>query len=290
MVDRVSMSRCFPTREENPEAVATAERDMSEWFLAQSGAPGIEVHSDSDATWIVHQGAVWANCVVNVRFDQRTAHARLDHILRRYRATKRGVGFWISPLATPAELPRLLRDRGLRCRKHFPVMFSDFSASPPTAAAPKEITFSVIDDHSIFDMHSHPYFGAIRTALRRFELGRLIYLSRKRPRRVWELVAWRDGIPVSACTLFRHGSIVGFHDVGTLLSFRRRGIATALMHQACCFAREQGCTAAVLLASGVGYGMYQRAGFRDVGSIGYWYRTFRPDKTMKRSRSGVRPA
>src|SRR5688572_291576 len=103
---------------------------MSEWFLAQSGAPGIEVHADSDATWIVHQGVVWANCVVNVRFGQGNAKRRLDDILRRYRATKRGVGFWISPIATPTELPRLLKGRGLRCRKHFPVMFSDFSASP----------------------------------------------------------------------------------------------------------------------------------------------------------------
>jgi hypothetical protein len=31
-------------------------------------------------------GVVWANCVVNVRFD-RTANARLDRILRHYRHT-----------------------------------------------------------------------------------------------------------------------------------------------------------------------------------------------------------
>jgi GNAT superfamily N-acetyltransferase len=292
MMDYTIRNRCCTAREiqDHPKAVLAAEREMAQWFVAQTGARGVEVHADPDATWIVAQGMVWANRVLNVRLNDGTAETRLDRILRRYRATKRGVGFWISPFARPADLSRFLPVHGLRCRKHFPVMFCELKRLPATDRSRDEISISVIEDHSIFKKHAHPYFGDISTRLRQFELGRLAYLSQQRPRRVWELVAWRDGIPVSACTIFRDGSVVGFHDVATLRRFRGQGIATFLMHQACRFAREQGCKNAVLLASGQGYGMYQRAGFRDVGSISYWYRTFQPDKTMKRSRSVVSSA
>ena len=259
----------------DPEAVLAAEREMAAWIGAHNGVPGVEVHADSDATWMVHPGVAWANCVVNVRFDEGTAGARLDRILRRYHAAKRGVGFWISPFATPAELTRHLGARGLRCRKHFPAMFCDLNALPRTVKPMGDLTISVIDDHSIFTKHPHPYFGNIRTKLRRFELARLAYLNQQRPRRVWDFVAWRNGQPIGACTMFMHGALVGFHDVGTLRSFRRQGIATSLMRHACHFARERGCEAAVLLASGEGYEMYQRAGFRHAGPISYWYRTFR---------------
>jgi GNAT superfamily N-acetyltransferase len=154
-------------------------------------------------------------------------------------------------------------------------MVRELTALPAAKSSTDGLTISVVNEHSIFETHPHPYFGNIRTALRRFELDRLIYLNQKRPRRVWDLVAWRDGTPVSGCTLFKHGSVVGFHDVGTLRPFRGQGIATALMQHACSFAHEQECKSAVLIASGDGYGMYQRAGFRDAGPISYWYRSFR---------------
>ena len=65
---------------------------------------------------------------------------------------------------------------------------------------------------------------------------------------------------------------------------RNKGIGSAMLAHAVRFARERpsenGATQAVLLASGMGYGMYQRAGFREVCKIAYWYRAF-PDTSLK---------
>ena len=41
------------------------------------------------------------------------------------------------------------------------------------------------------------------------------------------------------------------------------------------FARDRGQKQAVLLASGMGYDMYRRAGFREVCKIAYWYRSLK---------------
>ena len=134
----------------------------------------------------------------------------------------------------------------------------------------------MLEDHSIFARCPHPYLGPIRTPIRRFELAPLARLSALRPKRVWDLVALRDGKPVGACTLFfdRKIEIVGFHDVGVLPGVRRQGIGTALMRRACEFARQQGAIGAVLIASSDGYGVYERAGFSECGRVGYWYRQY----------------
>ena len=72
--------------------------------------------------------------------------------------------------------------------------------------------------------------------------------------------------------MFVNDSVAGFYDVGVLEKERGRGIGSAMLAHALRFARERGATQAVLLASGMGSGMYRRAGFREVCKIAYWYR------------------
>jgi aminoglycoside phosphotransferase len=63
-----------PSREmREPEALLAAEREMASWIAAQKGAPDVEVHTDSDAAWMVHPGSAWANCVAHVRVSEATA-------------------------------------------------------------------------------------------------------------------------------------------------------------------------------------------------------------------------
>jgi GNAT superfamily N-acetyltransferase len=137
---------------------------------------------------------------------------------------------------------------------------------------PDGLRFGMLDHARFSRGAEHPYWGRITTPIRRFELARLEALSGLRPRRVWDLVAELDGRPAGACTLFKGSAAAGFFDVGVVPAARGRGIGTALMAHACRFAREQGCTVAILIASGMGHGMYRRVGFRDVCKMGYWYR------------------
>jgi GNAT superfamily N-acetyltransferase len=75
--------------------------------------------------------------------------------------------------------------------------------------------------------------------------------------------------------MFVDDSVAGFYDVGVLEEERNRGIGSAMLAHALGFAREQGATQSVLLASGMGYGMYQRVGFHEVCKIAYWYRSLK---------------
>jgi predicted N-acetyltransferase YhbS len=62
--------------------------------------------------------------------------------------------------------------------------------------------------------------------------------------------------------------------VDVIEDYRRRGIGAALVDHSCRFASERGASAIVLLATGMGEGVYKRCGFVEVARFGYWYRSF----------------
>jgi ribosomal protein S18 acetylase RimI-like enzyme len=75
--------------------------------------------------------------------------------------------------------------------------------------------------------------------------------------------------------MFVNDSAAGLYDAGVLQQHRGRGIGSAMLAHALGFARDRGATQAVLLASGMGSGMYHRAGFRKACKIAYWYRSLK---------------
>jgi GNAT superfamily N-acetyltransferase len=210
-----------------------------------------------------------------MRFEAKTVRKRLDRILKRYAQHGRGMGFWVDDQTTPADLTNHLKDLGLRCKKRFPAMSCDLTRLPKIKV-PAGIRIIRTPHHSMYLRHPHPFFGPITTAIRRHELNRLAHLAAEWPDRFFDFVALAAGNrPVGACSMFLSESVAGFYDVGVLEKERGRGIGSAMMAQALGFARERGAAQAVLLASGMGYGMYCRLGFHEVCTIAYWYRSLK---------------
>jgi GNAT superfamily N-acetyltransferase len=210
-----------------------------------------------------------------MRFDAKTARKRLDQIFKHYAQHGRGIGFWVDDDATPADLTDHFKRLGLRCKKRFPGMWCDLSKLPKITV-PNGIRTIRTPHHSMYLRHPHPYFGPITTSIRRHELNRLAHLAAQWPDHFFDFVALAAGNrPVGACSMFLSESSAGFYDVGVLESERGRGIGSAMMAHALHFACERQRTQAVLLASGMGYNMYCRAGFHEVCNIAYWYRSLK---------------
>lgn len=255
--------------------VGSIVRNLEGWYAAQADVPGMEVHRDPDITWMLSNGATWANSGVSLRFSSVNAGRRIDQILEYYAERGRAAGFWVDHEATPANIEELLKQCGLRCRKRFPGMRCDLDELPKPPI-PKGIRIIQTPHHSMYLRHAHPYFGPITTAIRRHELNRLAHLAAQWPKRFFDFVALAaDNRPVGACSMFLDDGVVGFYDVGVLEQERNKGIGSAIMAHALRFARQHNATQAVLLASGMGYGMYRRVGFREVCQIAYWYRALK---------------
>jgi GNAT superfamily N-acetyltransferase len=281
---RTSLLRTKSCGERSPfhpdDTLARAlDKHVVEWIEAHAAVPRVEVHRDQDATWMVQPGFVWNNVGAGLAFAASNVDERLDRIIGRFRDNGRGAGFWVSDHSTPHDLPDRLRQRGFRCRKYWPGMHADLREARSTPPRPAGIELRVIRDHAPFARGVHPSFGRITTPIRRFELDRLAALVRADPERTWDFVAFAEGEPAGACTLYGGAEVAGLWDVAVVESRRNRGIGTALVAHACSFARKRGFAGAVLIASGMGESMYHRVGFRKVCEIGFFYSALQPRDT-----------
>ena len=258
----------------NVEAALLVERHHAEWFVAESVAPGAEVHRDRDVTWVVHSGQAWRNAGIMVRFSASSAERRLDTLLMRYQQHGRGMALWISPSATPENLPELLRARRLRCQKYFPAMVRTLADAVSRRASPGALEIRPVVDVAEYESTPHPSIGPVTTPLRRLAVERLRALVADRSGRTRAFVAWLKGKPIGAIELFLGSESAGLHSLTVLDGYQGSGIGSALIEHVCEDAVRSGATTMVLLASADGQRLYERRGFSEVGRFGYWYRSF----------------
>jgi GNAT superfamily N-acetyltransferase len=265
------MARPIPA---DPVLAQVVEDVYVEYFSYLRGAPHLEVHCDADLVWKVSPGSVWSNCGVGLRLAETGAKKRLDGILARYRENGRGAGFWVFPGDQPGNLKAILASRALHCRKYFPAMYRDLAAPLPEVETRAGLEFSAVTDYDQFRRVEHPSIGRISTKFRRMRLETQRDLAGRDPRRCWDLMASLDGVPAGVCTLFLGERHAGVFDMGVPERLRNRGIGRALLRHACGFARDRGAAGVVLIATDPGYPMYERAGFREVAKVGYWYTAY----------------
>jgi ribosomal protein S18 acetylase RimI-like enzyme len=209
-----------------------------------------------------------------LRFSPALATRRLNTLVKRYERHARGMGLWVSPLATPDNITRLLADRGLRCKKYFPAMvrsLDDFAADGPSD---RKVAVERVLDVAPFKTTVHPAIGPITTPIRRHELDRLRALLSSEDQRTRAYIAWSQAAPVGAIELFLGSDAAGVHGLHVLPAWQGRGVASALLDHVCREAAQAGYANLVLLASSEGQRLYERRGFREVGRVGYWYRSF----------------
>lgn len=89
----------------------------------------------------------------------------------------------------------------------------------------------------------------------------------------WKLyVGYLEHKPVSTSILFYGAGVAGLYAIGTIPRARNKGIGTAITLKPLLDARNQGYHYAVLFSSRMGYAVYKRLGFREVGcKIGKYY-------------------
>ena len=81
-----------------------------------------------------------------------------------------------------------------------------------------------------------------------------------------------DGRSVSCAVAVDHEGECCITLVATESHVRGRGMASGLIGLALSEAREPGCETTSLQASGAGYPVYRKLGYRDLGAMGMWER------------------
>jgi GNAT superfamily N-acetyltransferase len=208
-------------------------------------------------------GDTWPpNAVAFARFQTETVERRVQEILDVHLKAKVACNWVIGPATEPLDLGQILRAQGFNCMIHCAGMACDLARLPAEPALPMDIVVRLVDEP--------PSLKPATTQRRRNRLvGRQLW-ARLRPRQVWNFCAFHEARPVGETMLLVSDDIAGIYGVEVLESLRGRGIGTALVWAALHEAARQGRAFAVLSATGMGVGIYQRLGFREVGKLSFW--------------------
>ena len=109
------------------------EANLAAWILAKAAClDDVELHLDGDASWIFTRGAAPENTVVQARFTEQNADARVFAILDYHRKHKAACNWITGPMSQPASLGDALRRAGFKCMIHCAGMGCDLRATPAT--------------------------------------------------------------------------------------------------------------------------------------------------------------
>lgn len=96
--------------------------------------------------------------------------------------------------------------------------------------------------------------------------------TRLPPARVHAVLVREAGRALAGGLSFEQEDTAGIYLVATHPGAHRKGLGTLVMRGLHADAHARGCTAAVLLSSPMGHGLYQRLGYRDLGTWTSWVR------------------
>jgi ribosomal protein S18 acetylase RimI-like enzyme len=210
------------------------------------------------------------NCILASRLTAESADRAIAEALAHFRDAGRPFSWWVGPADRPADLGARLEAAGLAASEGELAMSAALDAPLPDAApgsaelAIERVTtaaqladFAAVNaaNWSPPDANVVGFYAAAAAAL----------LSPESPFRYF--VGRAAGEPAATLELAIGGGVGGIYNVATLERFRRRGYASAMMHNALEEARAEGLPAAVLQASPDGVGVYSRQGFREFGKI-----------------------
>jgi ribosomal protein S18 acetylase RimI-like enzyme len=170
--------------------------------------------------------------------------------------------WWVSSLGTPQDPARELEAHGWRFDETMPWMAARFDRVRWPEPPPGLMIERVADERGQARfVHAMSAGFGMRSA-ERHAMNALASAVGYGPDAQWvRWVGLLDGRAVASSGLMLGGGLAGVYNVATAPDARRRGIGAALTAAAAAEGRERGYEVAVLGASELGYGVYERMGF-----------------------------
>ena len=256
-----------------PALVWAIEENGAEFLLALGRAVGAELREDGRVSWTIGNCPIdYHNAVVRADLSPEDADGEIEASLERMRA--HGVpGSWhVGPAMHPSDLGARLVARGFEHGGDDIGMAVDLSALPGSVPTPEGFAVERVRGEGglaawVETLGSGFGEGPVEAewvgeAYRRLGFGDdgplCHYLGRL------------DGEPVATSTLFFGAGVAGVYFVFTVEHARRRGIGAAVTLAPLLEARDLGYGVGVLGSSEMGYGVYQRLGFKERCRIGLY--------------------
>jgi ribosomal protein S18 acetylase RimI-like enzyme len=249
------------------EALDRHDRELSS---AYARAVGGHVEDRPDVLlYVTGLPASFANGAKGPRLDETSADAIIER--SRQLLTKAAVpGSWsVGPLATPADLGERLERAGFPREFDLHMMAADIGDIDLDVEPPPDLRIRRVDGE---EAHRE----SLHVMERGFEMSpehtRTIDATVRAvgfdPDAPWvRFVGTADGRPMASSGLMLFGGVAGIYNVATLPEARRRGFGDAMTRAAIRYGRDRRYRVAILGASEMGRGIYERMGFQEVCEV-----------------------
>lgn len=263
----------LPTPAPADARVAAVEDNLLTFMGGLAELDLFEREPDPDVTtWYCEVAFPLLNGIIGAHFDPAEARERAHRLLASFMARGRPILWWTTPSTSSPELEETLLDAGLQ-RSALPGMHLRLDAPVPVPDVGVEVAVTTPESlatavDAMCDAFGDPDHARpmMHEAFRRFD----------RPDRLVNVLAWCDGEPAGAGSLWVDGATAGLYNIATREGFRGRGIGSAVTATLMEHGRSRGCTEAILHASEVGLPVYERLGFETVCTVGQF--TWDPDE------------
>ncbi len=228
----------------------------------------VEWHSEPGLSWFASGlPADFLNEVFELDLADDAAEAAIDRLLAYYHSI--GVpSFWlIWPGVQPSDLGARLERRGLSfgSEQLMVLDLADLHAPPPS-----QLEISRVDDEPTLREWLHLVgisFGFDDVQVTEFLFAGHLQAGFGDAAPMHRFIAQQAGTAVATCSLSYDAGVAGIYDVTTLPPVRKQGAGSAVVATALQTAIARGYHYAILQSSAMAVHVYERLGFRTVGTL-----------------------
>jgi hypothetical protein len=254
-----------------PNLVRAIKANWREYYHYLGRAPNAELHAGPDLTWLLTGiPDTFNNVVLETRLPPDGAGELIDQALTHFRSRNvRRLSWWTEEGAQETDLNKQLVAHGLTFEEGGTGMAADL-ALPIDVPMPGDLTIAPVENKETLKQWAHvvntgfglpvwsePIWSALFADLA-FELPLRNYL------------ALLNGQPVGTSQLFLGAGVAGIYNVTCLPEARGRGVGAAITLAPLLEARQLGFHISILQASHLGYNVYRRLGFQDLGKLSHY--------------------
>ena len=235
--------------------------------------PRAEVHDDPDLFWTITDIPFpLMNSITRAKFTDVTVESRIDEVITHYKNRNVPLLWWVGPSSKPDNLVKYLEKHGFIEDGRSPGMAVDLSALNENIHSPEGLTIERVDDlqklTALCQVMSTVFH--LPDFVTRAIIDLLTYNGFSMDTPMHNYLARLDGKPVATSSVVYGAGVAGIYNVATLEGARGQGIGSAITLVPLQEARSRGYRLSVLEASGKGFPVYSRLGFKEYCKVGQY--------------------